>query len=1144
MADGSARSVAEKLAAAKKKHKAYLKEKILKSKGNNIQDAHFTDTVNQPHSTHLNANTKLDWTEPSSADVNETKDLDTTLEPDFPLPQYSMDYNSQLQTSSLPDPLSFFDNFSSVGATFQNLAQPLASFFNNSTNLPVDDLVELPNQICVDESNAYSDCKSLNINSIPEKNDQIFSYENFKSNAISNIPRDNKNLELKGNFENEHLPRNQNYDHFADNSNAIKNEESFKLIQEYPSNTLNNKLHNDVSNDDSENISSQVDSFQICQENMHIAFEVTPEIVAYVTEDDTNINSESNQIKENNELLQTDNSQNEIQYSNIQVQEKKPDGTEEFIKDGQKLLDSSDVTLYPDYLYKRNKELQELLESQNVCYASLTSQLQESEIKYSKLLSDFETLKIQKEDNEESLRTDGEMQNDLSKLRNELQCHLQTIGLLVAEKTELSASLNNTQLSLENEISNNLELKEKMERMKEFSSNLEKELESIKLEKNSLYGSHKEQMTMLNNTQESYNKLKNEHDEVVQDLLESKEQFKSVTERNKNLENDINELRGQLSLANIKIQQLTLDEAAVQENQLHKLMQEKFEFQKQISFLNDTLKSISKEREESDVQYQQYAEQLNAQIRNLDGKIDYYQKENEQLRIQEENRIKHIGDLEKQLQTIQNDNNTFNSQRSINMLKREIETVMETTEQLQAQKDDLNASLTKALIEKELLQKDLDSCKFSINQLESTVEQLRGSQPDNAVLLATMESDKVAASRAIAQNNELKRQMEGMQEVLLKVNNDNVQLTENVSLERKTNKELFEKLQRTEISLQTLTEAIEIKDKELINLREKLEMINRQEVHQEHIYDRLRHYEAQDHSSSLQKELQDAKHMISHLTNELNILKQNQLNQTNQINQIDICQTHEVAQIGQTLSLDEKVSETSSTVSDLKSQLITLQMRNSELESLLQNLRTDFLRNESKRIDANGNESLDKETAMRHLEKKFLRTMEEIARLTEEKQRLEHLVLQLQGETETIGEYVSLYQQQRSILKQRALEKDQQLQQLTNDRETIKANLDRLNSLVNKLILEKGAITKELMEQHEHFNREHDDLCDEHQKIHQEINKITGDGFRNSGISDSANTEVAAEIMSLLSEIKSSNLVQPAEDIHHCPWCSGKLITV
>ena len=40
---------------------------------------------------------------------------------------------------------------------------------------------------------------------------------------------------------------------------------------------------------------------------------------------------------------------------------------------------------------------------------------------------------------------------------------------------------------------------------------------------------------------------------------------------------------------------------------------------------------------------------------------------------------------------------------------------------------------------------------------------------------------------------------------------------------------------------------------------------------------------------------------------------------------------------------------------------------------------------------------------VKKLEQRFKDTMERVAELTDEKQRLEHLVLQLQGETETIG---------------------------------------------------------------------------------------------------------------------------------------------
>lgn len=54
------------------------------------------------------------------------------------------------------------------------------------------------------------------------------------------------------------------------------------------------------------------------------------------------------------------------------------------------------------------------------------------------------------------------------------------------------------------------------------------------------------------------------------------------------------------------------------------------------------------------------------------------------------------------------------------------------------------------------------------------------------------------------------------------------------------------------------------------------------------------------------------------------------------------------------------------------------------------------------------------------------------------------------------GEYVSLYQTQRRLLRQRAEEKDKQLACLSKDREELKIKLNQLNKLIVKLIDDKG----------------------------------------------------------------------------------------
>lgn len=349
-----------------------------------------------------------------------------------------------------------------------------------------------------------------------------------------------------------------------------------------------------------------------------------------------------------------------------------------------------------------------------------------------------------------------------------------------------------------------------------------------------------------------------------------------------------------------------------------------------------------------------------------------------------------------------------------------------------------------------------------------------------------------------------------------------MELTEKLTAELKNNRDFMEKLKKTELHLQTLADAIEIKDQELSHLRENSFQLNKQVLQSEQLTDRLRHYEAQDNSSQvLQNELQDAKMKTLKLSQRIQQLEEN----GNNVKNAD--------------GNDHQDRE----IEELREKLNKLELENKELQLKLESKEENRSESNVERKDTNHNDKLDKEQAMKHLEEKFLKTMADIAELTEEKQRLEHLVLQLQGETETIGEYVALYQHQRSVLKQKAIEKDQQLTQLANDRELIKGKLEKLNELVRRLVVEKGTVPTELLEHHENLNKQQE-LCEEHAKLHDEINKIAQNSTLHLNSSEEQSTETAQEIIALLSEIKSSNLVQPTEEFHHCPWCSGQLMTV
>lgn len=70
----------------------------------------------------------------------------------------------------------------------------------------------------------------------------------------------------------------------------------------------------------------------------------------------------------------------------------------------------------------------------------------------------------------------------------------------------------------------------------------------------------------------------------------------------------------------------------------------------------------------------------------------------------------------------------------------------------------------KLTLQQNLLEKDA-----KLSELESELERLRTERPDTSNILATIESDKVAASRAMAQNQELRKQLEEMQQAYVQL---------------------------------------------------------------------------------------------------------------------------------------------------------------------------------------------------------------------------------------------------------------------------------------------------------------------------------------------------------------------------------------
>lgn len=71
------------------------------------------------------------------------------------------------------------------------------------------------------------------------------------------------------------------------------------------------------------------------------------------------------------------------------------------------------------------------------------------------------------------------------------------------------------------------------------------------------------------------------------------------------------------------------------------------------------------------------------------------------------------------------------------------------------------------------LNAQLESAKSHVEYLENMVDRLKSDQPDAKSLNASMESDKVAAARAVSQNVELKQQLEEIQRAFVQLVSNN-----------------------------------------------------------------------------------------------------------------------------------------------------------------------------------------------------------------------------------------------------------------------------------------------------------------------------------------------------------------------------------
>lgn len=780
-------------------------------------------------------------------------------------------------------------------------------------------------------------------------------------------------------------------------------------------------------------------------------------------------------------------------------------------------------------LERRNQELAAQVDNLRQANEQLQYQLQEMKLKGSRQLKDFE------QEKQELLE---KSHKDQVALKDQLQVHIQTIGILVAEKTELQSSLSLSQQTAKQKAAEVEELHGRLRASRQRASDLERELNSLNTSHQQFEKDSKESSKEIDRLKLENYKMSKTNEELKQQVSELTEKLNRKINDCLSMENDLADARNKLSLSELYVQQLSQANSSENPSEVEELHLEKLELEKKVLLNKEAIDKLISERDQMSEQYQAYIQQLSQQVTSLRDELKQISDEKDAL-------CKEKSVLQEKLEAAEKSSGMVDSD-SLAELKLQI-TVLEK------QKNGLSKDLEVQVSDNAQLSKLMQEQENKVLELESTIARLEEEKIDKARLLDTMQSDKVAASRAVAQNRELKKQLEELQTGFVTMSNDKLGLTEKLHAEQHITKELGERLSQQEEELQELRDQLSEKETQLQNLEKSK---TKGMYQQSQIADRMRHYEAQGQlAETLQQELLQAQERINTLVNQNTELR------------MALARQAEVTSLSDASKEDKDAAKRNDLVASLSASVRQLEMERDQMMRQLEEQKNHRIKLDAQIKEkenelnqgsvGNGDDVVSQEehkimkNAMVQLEERFKQTMNQIAELADEKQQLEHLVTQLQGETDTIGDYIALYQIQRGLMRKRAAEKDDYISQLAKDRENLKVKLSQLQDLVVKLMDERkryrmdGSLPLDVTSDEDAVSEIPSRA--ENLTVSKTEVDIPDVAVTAPSSDPSIKTEATAKkIIDLLTEIGNSNLIEKpvTDNFHPCPVCSGRLLTV
>lgn len=738
---------------------------------------------------------------------------------------------------------------------------------------------------------------------------------------------------------------------------------------------------------------------------------------------------------------------------------------------------------------------------------------------------------------------------------NSSNSSIETIQILITEKAALSSELNTLRnICREKELEN-----EELQAQFQLTSKRLQDLQNEFTHERQALTEYKSKNLTL---QVQFEEIRSKFDDQAEYLDETKKKLAVEKERNQSLGSQLKEATNELELTKIRVNQLSDEASVTQDNRVESLTQTQFMYEQQIRDLQAMVQQLTSDKEQANQQYQTYVQHLNTEVTSLNEKNSELTEECSKLQERERQLIDHISGLEKEIQKSisRQDQVKENQQFEVNEVYiKQIEELKTKITEFDSERYEFQLKIKSQEDRLETLSQNLTDKENKISELEEHLQNILSERPDSHKLLATMESDKIAASRALSQNDVLKKQLDELEVRFVQLTNDKADLVIKLDAEEFASREIRNNFSGMEEQIKVLDEKLNLKDEEMIRLTHENNDLSRKNLMLEQQLDRLQHYEASEYSNKYQGDEgiprengesnahthehhdhdhnHDHKHDHDHDHHHDHDTDHDHCHDGNEHNHDDHSEcssnhaghdhdhSHSPANLGEN---DQSHKQHSHASTSMTPQHQHKHQRHDEPPTI-------------PTIEA-----------LTKLQSRFTKLMSQTAELTEEKQRLEHLVLQLQGETETIGEYIALYQTQRRILKQREYEKAAQLQLLLAEREELRDKITTLNKLVSNLGVD---LPNNLRLNENNINNVMDNICIEPsgstsvspstpnsegaETNHNPTN--FDEAAMNKRLSSNESKEILAKIQNIITEIKENTKdIPPVNTADHLTCCSGK----